>query len=128
VRRPSAVTLGVLRDRSATDTLLEIAVNEREEEWLRFEAAKALGAIGEKRAVPTLVLIAQRDARRRTLYSGVIQALAWLKDPRARETLIAALNHPDPVLRGDPTIREAAEGGLKDLDAVAPNERSEGQH
>jgi HEAT repeat protein len=116
-RACAAKTLGLLREPTAIDALVEALGEQRlTEPHVANDAALALGRIGDLRAVPALVAALTRASPHGTP-GRAAEALAHLEDRRAVAPLIALL---EDAASADRSAAATALGQLKDPRATAP--------
>lgn len=104
----AARTLGILNDRSAVKSLVEV-LDDKKKWWeIRRNSATALGAIRDHRAVNSLVR-ALKDRYSSDIRIGAAEALAGIKDP-------AAIPHLESILEDENiNVRLAARSAIKKI-------------
>ncbi len=108
--------LGSLRDARALRPLLN-SLQDRSDDLVRRESARALGLIGDKRAVPVLVT-RLKEERVAVVRANIAEALGNLKDPRSVEALVKATEDSD--LLWIRLYAAWALGEIRDGRAIAP--------
>lgn len=117
VRFYAASALDLIGGPAATEALLAVLSDEKEDPLVRRIAAQAMGRAEHKPALPVLMTLARKayETREGKQEDGdeafrfeVVRAIAWIAPAEAEDVLIAALG--DPSWR----IREAAAQGLGD--------------